>query len=168
MEQGQLREELYQSYRDGLAVPEKAERVERIFYTGICRAPGARAHECDRGRADIREETGSDTGKRELLLKLLIVMGIMSAAALAVIGIRGTGSFLQTAAGICRALPDHDGIFRHRAYRRKDQEKSRGQSSRDRLIALFCCVPRSCGGNNKKCNILPGMDQKTPAFVQLS
>ena len=95
MEQGQLREELYQSYRDGLAVPEKAERVERIFtqeYAGHQEPGPTSAIEAER---DIREETGSDTGKRELLLKLLIVMGIMSAAALAVIGLRGTEAFFR-------------------------------------------------------------------------
>ena len=92
---GQPKEELYQSYRDDLAVPEKAERVERIFtqeYAGHQEPGPTSAIEAER---DIREEAGSDTGKRELLLKLLIVMGIMSAAALTVIGLRGTEAFFR-------------------------------------------------------------------------
>lgn len=95
MEEGQLREELYQPYRDSLAVPERAERVERIYtqeYTGPQEPVSMSVAEAER---DIHEETGSDTGKRELFLKLLIVMGIMSAAALAVIGLRGTEAFFR-------------------------------------------------------------------------
>lgn len=94
MEEERLREGPCQSYRDSMAVPEEEERAEREFAQEIRPGEPGVLSAADT-EPDVHEETRADTGKKELLIKLLIAMGIMSAAALAVIGLRGTEAFFR-------------------------------------------------------------------------